>query len=132
MNLEVRHLELVDAIHTEQSITRASTRLHLTQSALSHQLKNLEERLGTPLFERNGRTMRITAAGPRLLETAAVVLRELKTAEDEISSLATSPRGIVRLSTQCYTCYWWLPRLLRNFNREFPDVEVAIELEATR
>jgi LysR family transcriptional regulator for metE and metH len=76
--------------------------------------------------------MRITAAGERLLESAAVVLRELKAAEDEISSLATSPRGIVRLSTQCYTCYWWLPRLLRSFNVEFPDVEVAIELEATR
>jgi LysR family transcriptional regulator, regulator for metE and metH len=132
MNLEVRHLELVDAIHTEHSITRASTRLHLTQSALSHQLKNLEERLGTPLFERNGRTMRITPAGERVLESAALVLGELRAAEDEISSLAASPRGSVRLATQCYTCYWWLPRLLRSFNREFPNVEVAIELEATR
>src|SRR5215217_2308224 len=125
MNLEVRHLELVDAIHSEHSITRASTRLHLTQSALSHQLKNLEDRLGTQLFERNGRTMQITAAGERLLESAALVLRELKAAEDEICSLATSPRGLVRISTQCYTCYWWLPRLLQSFNREFPNVEVA-------
>jgi LysR family transcriptional regulator for metE and metH len=132
MTLEVRHLELVNAIHAEQSITRASARLHLTQSALSHQLKNLEDRLGTQLFERNGRTMQITPAGERLLESAAVVLRELKTAEEEICSLASSPRGLVRIATQCYTCYWWLPRLLRSFNREFPDVEVAIELEATR
>jgi LysR family transcriptional regulator, regulator for metE and metH len=132
MTLEVRHLELVNAIHAEQSITRASSRLHLTQSALSHQLKNLEDRLGTQLFERNGRTMQITAAGERLLESAALVLRELKTAEEEIGSLASSPRGHVRIATQCYTCYWWLPRLLRSFNREFPNVEVAIELEATR
>lgn len=132
MTLEVRHLELVNAIHAEQSITRASARLHLTQSALSHQLKNLEDRLGTLLFERNGRTMQITPAGERILESAEVVLRELKSAEEEIGSLASSPRGMVRIATQCYTCYWWLPRLLRRFNREYPDVEVAIELEATR
>jgi LysR family transcriptional regulator for metE and metH len=132
MHLEVRHLELVEAIHEERSITGASTRLFLTQSSLSHQLKNLEDRLGAQLFERKGRAMHITLAGERLLASASTILQELRSTEREITALAGSARGVVRLSTECYTCYWWLPRVLKGFNKEFPDVQISIELEASR
>jgi len=132
MHIEVRHLELVEAIHEEQTLTGASARLHLTQSALSHQLATLEARLGAKLFERTGRSMRLTSSGERLLSTASKILAELRLAEKEIQTLSRSPRGRIRLSTQCYTCYWWLPGLLKSFSREFPQVEVHIELEATR
>src|SRR4029453_14568815 len=70
MNLEVRHLKLVEAIAETRSVTRAGERLHLTQSALSHQLRDIEPRLGTPLFLRLNRRMVPTPAGERLLESA--------------------------------------------------------------
>ncbi|PYU10118.1 MAG: LysR family transcriptional regulator, partial [Acidobacteria bacterium] len=77
MNLEIRHLKLVEAIAETGSVTRAGNRLHLTQSALSHQLRDAEEQLGKPLFERKSGKMMLTPAGERLLQTARTVLCEL-------------------------------------------------------
>src|SRR4051812_15068305 len=105
MHLEVKHLRLVQAIHQEQSITRAGERLHLTQSAVSHQLKEIEDRLGTLLFVRTRHDLQLTQAGERVLELAAGVLDELKRAEEEIAAMAGKPRATVRISTQCYTAY---------------------------
>ena len=75
--LDVRHLQLVQAIAEEGSVTRAGLRLHLTQSALSHQLRDAEERLGVRLFDRIGRRLLLAAAGERLLRSARAVLEEL-------------------------------------------------------
>jgi LysR family transcriptional regulator for metE and metH len=83
MILEVRHLNLVVAVAEERSVTKAGNRLHLTQSAVSHQLKDIEERLGTRLFHRDRKTMVLTAAGERLLETARGVIAQLERAEEE-------------------------------------------------
>ncbi len=129
--LETRHLKLIVAISEEKSVTRAGERLHLTQSALSHQLRDIEDRLGTPLFHRISRRMHLTQAGERLLRSAHQVLGELKRAEDDIAQFAKGDRGSLRISTECYTCYHWLPEMLQVFNRSFPNVEVKILLEAT-
>jgi LysR family transcriptional regulator for metE and metH len=131
MGLDIRHLKLIVAVTEEKSVTRAGERLHLTQSALSHQLRDIEERLGTPLFLRLNKRMLPTQAGERLLETARRVLGELKRVEDDIAQMASHRQGALRLSTECYTCYHWLPDLLKEFNRKFPGVEVQIALEAT-
>jgi len=131
VKLDIRHLKLIVAVTEEKSVTRAGERLHLTQSALSHQLRDIEDRLGTPLFLRLNKRMLPTQAGERLLGAARQVLDELKRVEDEIEQMASNSKGTLRISTECYTCYHWLPGLLKEFNRKFPDVEVRIILEAT-
>lgn len=131
MMFDTRHLKLIVAVSEEKSVTRAGERLHLTQSALSHQLRDIEERLGTPLFSRVNKRMILTQAGERLLQSARQVLDELKRAEDDIAQIAAGDHGSLRISTECYTCYHWLPEMLKEFNRKFPKVEVKILLEAT-
>src|SRR4051812_46679135 len=113
MFLEIKHLRLVQAVNETRSITRAGERLRLTQSAVSHQLKEIEDRLGAALFVRARRDLTLTAAGKRVLSSAAVVLEELRRAEEDIAEISGSPRGAVRISTQCYTAYHWLPRLVK-------------------
>ncbi|MCI0603717.1 LysR family transcriptional regulator [bacterium] len=131
MDLEVRHLKLIEAIATEGGMTRAAGRLHLTQSALSHQLKEIEDRLDTPLFLRLKKKMVLTEAGERVLLTARHVLEELSHAEQEVRKIGKGEQGVLRISTQCNTCYHWLPLLLRPFYSKYPGVEVRIVLEAT-
>jgi LysR family transcriptional regulator, regulator for metE and metH len=132
MKLEIRHLMLIRAIAQEGSVTRAGTHLHLTQSALSHQLRDAEEKLGVPLFTRLNKRMILTAAGERLLTSAETVLGEIKRAEEDIRQLAQSGEGVLRLSTECYTVYHWLPSMLKLYQQKFPRVEVQIMVEATR
>ncbi|HEX2120716.1 MAG TPA: LysR family transcriptional regulator [Thermoanaerobaculia bacterium] len=132
MNIEVRHLRLVEAITAEGSVTRAAERLNVTQSALSHQLREIEDRLGTPLFLRVKRRLVLAPAGERLLASARRILGDLRAAEEDIARLATHQDGVVRVSTACYTCYSWLPPLLGAFQRRFPGVDVEIVPEVTR
>ena len=132
MNLEVRHLRLVTAIAEEGGVTRASRRLFLTQSALSHQLAALEERLGTRLFLRLGRRMTPTPAGQRLLQSAGKLLEDLQRTEQAVTRLGSERSGVLRLATECYTCYHWVPPLLREFARKWPAVELRIIADATR
>lgn len=131
VRLEIRHLKLLAAVAEYRSVTEAGRRLHVTQSALSHQLRDAEEKLGTALFLRLGRKMVLTNAGERLLESAHKVLDELHMAEKQIEDLNGGTRGAIRLSTECYTCYHWLPPVLKKFTAKFPDVAVNIVLEAT-
>src|SRR5882672_4763782 len=131
MDLEMRHLRLVSAVADLGSLTRAGERLHLTQSALSHQLRDIEARLGTPLFLRIGKRLVLTPAGTRLLASAREVLARLQQAEDDIRQLGRDRAGVLRITTECYTCYHWLPPLLTRFRRRFPRVEVRIDVDAT-
>jgi len=131
VRLEIRHLRLLTAVAEEGSVTEAGRRLHVTQSALSHQLRDAEERLGTALFLRLGKKMVLTPAGEKLLESARKVLDELHCAEAQVEGLNGGKRGVIRVSTECYTCYHWLPPVLKKFHAKFPLVEVDIVLEAT-
>ena len=129
--LDIRHLRLVAEVAATGSITRAAQRLHLTQSALSHQLHYAEEKLCTTLFQRINRKMALTQTGERLLESAHRILTDLQSTEDQIQG-AAEPSGTLRLTTECYTCYNWLPPVLEAFKTEFPNVDVCIDLEATQ
>ena len=100
VRLEVRHLKLVRAVVREQGLTRAAAHLHLTQPALSHQLAELESRLGTALFVRAGRRLVPPPAGERLVETAESVLPELERAEQELAGLEGAGGGVIRVSTR--------------------------------
>lgn len=132
MHLEVRHLRLASAIADTGSVTRAAHRLHLTQSALSHQLKDIEARLGTPLFLRSHRRMVLTAAGKRLLDSAHRILGELDQVETDLAAAGPQTRGVLRVTTECYTAYHWLPSVLPEFRAAWPRVEVRIVPDVTR
>jgi LysR family transcriptional regulator for metE and metH len=125
-------LKLLAAVAKTGSVTEAGKHLHLTQSALSHQLRDAEEMLGTALFLRLGKKMVLTSAGEGLLASAKRVLDELRNAESQIEGLNGGTRGVIRLSTECCTCYNWLPPVLKKFHGRFADVEINIELEYTR
>src|SRR6185436_13947438 len=132
MDLDVRHLRLVSAVAELGSLTRAGDRLHLTQSALSHQLRDIESRLGAPLFLRIGKRLVLTPAGERLLVSARDVLQRLDETEHAIRQMGRDGAGLLRVTTECYTCYHWLPQLLTRYRRRFPRVEVRIDVDATR
>lgn len=130
--LEVRHLSLVHEIADTGSVTRAAERLHLTQSALSHQLRDIESRLGLQLFLRLGKKMVLTPAGDRVLSSSRRVLDELRRAEHDLRMMTQDGKGVLRLCTQCNTGYHWLPPLLRTFHQKYPGVDVQIAVEATK
>jgi LysR family transcriptional regulator for metE and metH len=132
MDLEVRHLQLISAVADVGSLTRAGDKLHLTQSALSHQLRDIESRLGAALFLRVGKRLVLTPAGERLLESAREILERLQQTEQDIRRMGQERAGVLRITTECYTCYHWLPPLLTSYRRRFPRVEVRIDVEATR
>ena len=112
-------------------MTRAAERLHLTQSALSHQLRDIESRLGIQLFLRLGKRMVLTPPGERVLGAAQRVLDEIGRAEEDLKLMSQNGKGVLRLCTQCNTGYHWLPPLLQSFHRKFPGVDVQIMVNAT-
>jgi LysR family transcriptional regulator, regulator for metE and metH len=130
--LEVRHLRLVRAIADEGGPTRAAARLHLTQSAVSHQLAELEGRLGVTLFTRVRRQLKLTPAGARLLEAARTMLVDLARVERELHQTGTRKREVLRIAVECFTSYHWLPAVVAGLAREHPHVDVRIAHEATR
>ncbi len=130
MILEVRHLQLIDAIAREGSVTRAGDRLHLSQSALSHQLRELEDRLGALLFHRLRKRMMPTQAGERILAAAPAILAQLQGVEEDIERLAGDSEGVMRISAECYTTYHWLPPRLVAFGARFPRIDVRVIVEA--
>jgi LysR family transcriptional regulator for metE and metH len=131
VKLETRSLELVLAIADHGTMTRAARHIHLTQSALSHHLLQLEARLQVQLFHRMGRRMLPTPAGQRLVDLARRVIPEVAAAEEQMESEAAGRTAVLRLSTECYTTYTWLPRVLPAFRRRHAGVEVRIVAEAT-
>jgi LysR family transcriptional regulator, regulator for metE and metH len=129
--LDVRHMRLVRTIAQEGSVTRAASRLNTTQSALSHQLLNLERVLGLKMFDRIGKRMLATAAAESLLQTSTEVLQLLGAAERELRALSGG-RPSLRIAAGCYTYYTWLAGGLARFGAARPDIDVQIELEHTR
>jgi len=131
MDIEIRHLQMVTAVAASGSVTQAARALHLTQSAVSHQLRAIEARLGTPLFLRLGKRMVVTAAGGRVLETARRVLDDIKAAEDDVRRHGAGGASVIRVCAQCNTGYHWLPPLIDAFRRKHPAVDVSIAVEHT-
>jgi LysR family transcriptional regulator for metE and metH len=120
--LEIRHLETISAIHEAGSLQDAAERLHVTQSALSHQLRDLEVRLRTPLLNRRTRPARLTTAGLRVLALADDVLPRMKAAEHELQRLAAGRTGRLHLAIDCHSCFQWLMPALDKFRQNWPDV----------
>lgn len=129
--LESRHLRMVAEVSRTESVTRAADRLHVTQSAISHQLRELEDQLGTPIFVRSGRRMLLTPAGRLLVEAAGHVLDAIDQVEARVSQLARNISGELRIAAQCHTGYHWLPALVDGLRHRYPAFEIRIAPEHT-
>lgn len=129
--MEIRYLRLIKAIVEEGSITRAMDVLHLSQSALSYQLKEAELQVGTLVFYRRNKKLILTPVGKKLYAVANKIIKELDSTESEIKKMMNGENGVIRISTECYTSYHWLPAVLKKFRGEFPNVEIEIVFEAT-
>jgi LysR family transcriptional regulator for metE and metH len=120
--IEIRHLETLTAIREGGSLVEASERLHVTQSALSHQLRELEDRLGTQLLNRRTRPVRFTTAGLRMLALADETLPRIRTTERELKRLAAGRTGRLHMAIECHSCFQWLMPALDVFREQWPDV----------
>lgn len=126
LHLEFRHLRTIRAIHDCGGLARAADRLNITQSALSHQVKNLEDQIGVELFVRRSKPMTLSAAGQRLLRLAEQVLPQMEAVEQDFAGLKSGKTGRLHIAIECHACFEWLFPVLEQFRRAWPDVDVDI------
>lgn len=126
MYLELRHLRTIRAIHEAGGLARAADILHITQSALSHQVKGIEEQCGVELFARRSRPLRLSAAGQKLLRLAERILPEIEGLEEEFRGLRSGRAGRMHIAIECHACFEWLFPVLEAFRRAWPEVDVDI------
>ena len=127
MHIEFRHLRTIRAIHQAGGLAKAADMLHITQSALSHQIKGLEEQAGVELFVRRSKPLRLSAAGMRLLRVAEKVLPEIEALEAEFEGLREGSSGRLHIAIECHACFEWLFPVLEQFRRAWGDVDVDIK-----
>lgn len=125
-NIELRHLKTLVALRDTGSLVEAAERVFLTQSALSHQIKDLETRVGCSLFIRKTRPARFTTAGKRLLKLADDVLPSVHSAEQDIARLAGGESGRIFMAIECHSCFEWLLPAINEYREHWPDVELDI------
>ena len=125
--LERNHLKVIQAVDQQGSVTAAAKHLHLTQSALSHTMRKLESAIGTALWLREGRQLRLTQAGRFLLATANRLLPQLEHAETRLRQFAQGERGSLRIGMECHPCYQWLLKIVSPFLADWPDVDVDVK-----
>lgn len=125
--LERIHLNIVQQVEQKGSLTAAAGVLHLTQSALSHSMKKLELQLGTAIWLREGRGLRLTQAGQYLLAVANRLLPQLDLAEERLGQFAQGERGALRIGMECHPCYQWLLKIVSPYLAAWPDVDVDVK-----
>jgi len=126
MHIEFRHLRTIKAIHEAGGLARAADQLHITQSALSHQVKGLEGQAGVELFVRRSKPLKLSAAGMRLLRLAEQVLPQVEALQAEFGALRDGSSGRLHIAIECHACFEWLFPVLEQFRRTWPDVDVDI------
>ena len=126
MHIEFRHLRTIKAIHEAGGLARAADQLHITQSALSHQVKGLEEQAGVELFVRRSKPLKLSAAGMRLLRLAEQVLPQVEAMQAEFTGLRDGSSGRMHIAIECHACFEWLFPVLEVFRKSWPDVDVDI------
>ncbi len=122
--IELKHLKTLVSLRETGSLTATATSLHLTQSALSHQIKDLEARIGGQLFLRKTRPVRFTSEGEILLKVADEVLPKLALAENELAGLKEDVNGRLHMAIECHSCFQWLMPALREYQVAWPSVSL--------
>ncbi len=126
MYIELRHLRTIRAIHQAGGLARAAEVLNMTQSALSHQVKGLEDQAGMELFVRRSKPMKLSAAGIRMLRAADRILPEIDAMEEEFRALRSGKTGRLHIAIECHACFDWLFPVLELFRHAWPEVDVDI------
>ncbi|NIY71325.1 LysR family transcriptional regulator [Marivivens donghaensis] len=126
MHIEVRHLRTIKAIHDTGGLARAADVLNITQSALSHQIKGIEDQAGVELFVRRSKPLKLSAAGKRMLKAAESILPILSDLEAEFDGLKDGSTGRLHIALECHACFEWLLPVLEQFRKVWPDVDVDI------
>lgn len=124
--MELRQLRYFLAVAEHRNFTRAADAVHVSQPSLSVQIQALEEELGSPLFDRMGRQVRLTPAGELLLEHAARAMRDLERAGDAIRELNGAERGRLVVGTLSTVNTYLIPRLVTEFRRRFPKIHLQV------
>ena len=124
--IELRHLKTLVALRDSGSLVEAAERLFVTQSALSHQIKDLEDRMDCPLFVRKTKPPRFTSAGRRLLALGDEVLPMFRAAERDIKRLAGGEAGRLHICIDCHTCFQWLIPCIDKYRGDWPEVELDL------
>jgi LysR family transcriptional regulator for metE and metH len=125
--IERIHLAIIREVERQGSLTAAAEQLFLTQSALSHSIKKLEQQLGTDIWLREGRSLRLTQAGQYLLAVANRLLPQLSLAEERLRQFAQGERGTLRIGMECHPCYQWLLKVVSPYLAAWPDVDVDVK-----
>ncbi len=128
MYLELRHLRSLLAIEQTGTLARAAERLHVTQSALSHQIKSLEQYFDASLFLRNSKPLCLTPAGRKLVNLAQQVLPTVAEAEQDLRRIALGELGRLYIAIECHACFEWLAPVLDRYRRQWPQIEVDIHV----
>lgn len=126
MHIEFRHLRTIKAIHEYGGVAKAADQLNITQSALSHQIKALEDQAGVELFVRRSKPIKLSAAGMRLLRLANQVLPQVEALAAEFEGLRGGSTGRMHIAIECHACFEWLFPVLEAFRKNWPDVDVDI------
>jgi LysR family transcriptional regulator for metE and metH len=127
--IDIKHLRLIESVATEGSLSGAAKKLFLTQSALSHQLKEIEMQMGTEAFHRINKKLVLTPAGNIVLAAARKILPLVENVDVELRKITSGEVGQLRICTECFTCYHWLPSLMKKFSLEYPNIEIQINTE---
>ncbi|ADE84254.1 LysR family transcriptional regulator [Rhodobacter capsulatus] len=126
MHIEFRHLRTIKAIHDAGGLAKAADILHITQSALSHQVKGLEDQAGVELFARRSKPLRLSAAGLKLLRLAERILPEIDATEAEFAAIRQGRAGRLHIAIECHACFEWLFPVLEAFRRVWPEIDIDI------
>jgi len=129
--MDIRHLKMIQEVARQGNLTKAAEHLYLSQSALSHQLKDVEDYFKTQIFIRQKKQMILTTTGKIILEAGEKILAELEATKSKIQTLTDKNAGEIRISTECYTSYHWLSAFLSEFRTLYPKVHIHINPEAT-
>lgn len=125
MNISIRQLSAFISVADNGSFTRASEQIHLTQSAVSGLIKELESSLGIVLFDRTTRQLSLSVVGHHLLPQARRILNEMQLFENEASSLTSLAQGQVRLAVSQFAASS-MPAVIARFAKAYPDISVSL------
>ncbi len=131
MTMELKYFRLIKTIVEEGNLASSSERLFLTQSALSHQLRELEERLGFKVFHRSRNNWQLTEEGAELYKMANRLLDTLADGFSNIREIREGSRGTIRLSTECYSFYQGLPNFIQKMAALYPEIDIELVMDAT-
>ena len=129
--MDLRHLKMIQEVARQGNLTKAAESIYLSQSALSHQLKDVEAFFNTQIFIRQKKQMLLTNTGKIILEASESIIGEIERTKNKIKFLSEKNAGEIKISTECYTSYHWLSSFLKEYKTLYPKVEINIDTIST-